>query len=265
MTEQELIESGILELYVSGALPQDEVIEIEKEISNSNLLQQEVEKIEASLITLAASVAPPLPAMVWSYILNSIQKVKKLATIEESRTNWAAITGWAAAILFIGGILWMLNQNNELQNTVVKTNIENTQLEENLNNKNTELAETNDVLEILRAKELKSFTLPGNQAVAPEAYAKIYLNKDATIAYIDAKGLPEPPRGKVYQVWSLIVEPLTPTSMGLLSSAELMSNNVYKFENFPNPEAIGITLEPEGGSETPTMTQLYILGGVTGQ
>ena len=159
----------------------------------------------------------------------------------------------------------MLNENNELQDTVVKTNIENTQLEENLNNKNTELAETTDVLEILRAKELKSFTLPGNQAVAPEAYAKVYLNKDATIAYIDAKGLPEPPRGKVYQVWSLIVEPLTPTSMGLLSSAELMSNNVYKFENFPNPEAIGITLEPEGGSETPTMTQLYILGGVTGQ
>lgn len=265
MTEQELIESGILELYVSGALPQDEVVEVENEIGKSNVLQNEVEIIESSLITLAESVAPPLPAMVWSYILASIKKVKKLTVVEESRTNWAAITGWAAAVLFIGGILWMLNKNNNLQDSIVKSKIENTQLEENLNNRNTELAETNDVLEILRSKDLKTFTLPGNQAVAPDAYAKVYLNKDANIAYIDAKGLPEPPRGKVYQVWSLIVEPLTPTSMGLLSSVELMSNNVYKFENFPNPEAIGITLEPEGGSKTPTMNQLYILGGVTGQ
>jgi len=265
MTEQEIIESGILELYVSGALPQNEIIELEKEINSSKVLQDEIENIESSLIKLASSVGPPIPAMVWSYILASIQKVKKLGAEKDSGTNWAAITGWAAAILCIAGIFWMLNENSGLRDSVVQSETENVQLEETINTQETQLAETNEVLDVLRSKELKSYTLPGNQAVAPEAYAKAYINNDANVAYIDSKGLPEPPRGKVYQVWSLIVEPLTPTSMGLLSDTELMSNGVYKFENFPTPEAIGITLEPEGGSETPTMNQLYILGGVTGQ
>src|SRR5690606_18591465 len=104
---------------------------------------------------------------------------------------------------------------------------------------------------------------PGNQAVAPEAFAKVYLNKKENIAYIDAKGLPAPPRGKVYQVWSLKMEPLTPTSVGLITEQNQLGEGIYKFVNFPDPEAFGITLEPEGGSETPTLSQLYILGAVS--
>lgn len=265
MNTNEIIESGILELYVTGALPQDEIVEVETALQNSNELQQEVERIEHSLISLAEAVAPPIPAMVWSYILTSISKVKQMGITDHKSTNWAAITGWAAALLAIAGIFWMLTQNNALQDSIVNSEAENEMLQQEIEATNSQLAETNQVLNVLRTKELKSYTLPGNQAVAPEAYAKAYLNNDANIAYIDAKGLPKAPRGKVYQVWSLIVEPLTPTSMGLLSDVELLGNDIYEFKNFPNPEAIGITLEPEGGSETPTLSQLYILGGVTGQ
>jgi anti-sigma-K factor RskA len=265
MDTNEIIESGILELYVTGALPQDEIVEVETAIANSDELKREVEKIEHSLISLAEAVAPPIPAMVWSYILASISKVKQIGATDHKTTNWSAITGWAAALLAIAGIFWMLNQNNSLQDSITDTEVENEFLQQQVDTTNTRLAETNQVLAVLRTKELKSYTLPGNQAVAPEAYAKAYLDNKANIAYIDAKGLPKAPKGKVYQVWSLIMEPLTPTSMGLLSAAELVSNDVYKFENFPTPEAVGITLEPEGGSETPTLSQLYILGGVTGQ
>lgn len=119
-----------------------------------------------------------------------------------------------------------------------------------------------ELLAVLRDKDVSRIPLQGQNA-APGAYATVYWNKEENRAYIDAKELPEPPRGKVYQVWSLKLEPLTPTSIGLLEDFMTDDNKIFTLENANQSEAFGITLEPEGGSETPSMDQLYVLGTVT--
>ena len=91
----------------------------------------------------------------------------------------------------------------------------------------------------------------------------MYFDKTNKVAYIDSRGLPEATTTKVYQAWSLKLDPLTPTSMGLLDQANEVEEGIYKFENVPDPDAFGITLEPAGGSESPTLTQLYTLGTVS--
>jgi hypothetical protein len=55
----------------------------------------------------------------------------------------------------------------------------------------------------------------GGQASA-RIFSKVYWNKDTQVVYVDAAGMPEPPKGMVYQVWALKLNPLTPTSIGLL-------------------------------------------------
>jgi len=262
MTAAEIIASGKLELYIYGALPIEEHAEIEEAISTSPEVQKELEHIEATLIQLAEAVAPPIPAMIWSHILTAISKVRTIRSADTDTSNWAAITGWAAAILCIGGIFWMLNQNNDLKDDLQVTSTENTELKDKVTTTEAQLAETSSILDVIRSKEYTSYTLPGNQAVAPEAFAKVYFNKKDKVAYIDAKGLPEAPRGKVYQVWSLIMEPLTPRNVGLLAIGTEVEEGIYRFDNVPDPEAFGITLEPEGGSEGPTLSQLYTLGTV---
>lgn len=263
MTAEELIASGKLELYVCGALPSEEVSEIEEAVASSLEVKREVELIEASLIGLAESVAPPLTAMVWTSVLNSIRKVRNINDVTQKITNWPAITGWAAAFIAAGGIFWMLQQKNALEQDIQITTIENTQLKDKVRLTEDELSEVNNILAIIGSKEYHTITLPGNVAVAPEAFAKVYYNKTNHIAYIDAAGLPVPPEGKVYQVWSLTLDPLTPTSMGLIEGLSDSEKGIHKFENIPATEAFGITLEPEGGSETPTMSQLYTLGTVS--
>ena len=42
----------------------------------------------------------------------------------------------------------------------------------------------------------------------------------------------------------------------------LTTFSTFTLENANESEAFGITLEPEGGSETPTLEQLYTLGAV---
>lgn len=262
MTPEELIASGNLELYVCGALPPEEADMVENAIFAHPEVKREVELIEEALLHLAQTVSPPVQAMNWSYILSRIQQ-KNGAKGTVRNLNWAAITGWAAAILFMGGIMWMLKQNNELNSGLERTNTQIIVLQEENETVKNQLAANERTLEILRSKEYQSFTLPGNQAVAPQAFAKVYLSKTQGVAYIDVKGLPPAPRGKVYQVWSLKMDPLTPSSMGLISSQNEIADGIYKFEGFPTPEAFGITLEPEGGSLTPTLSQLYTLGTIT--
>ncbi len=58
------------------------------------------------------------------------------------------------------------------------------------------------------------------------------------------------------------MQPLTPTSVGLLASTAEANKRIYRFEGFSEPEAFGITLEPDGGSESPSLDQLYTLGTI---
>jgi anti-sigma-K factor RskA len=103
----------------------------------------------------------------------------------------------------------------------------------------------------------------GGQTVAPESFAKIYWNKETETVYVDATGLPEPPEGKVYQIWSLKLSPtLTPTSIGLLENFKTNDQKLFAVSGTKDAEAFGITLEPAGGSKSPTMEQLYTLGKV---
>lgn len=262
MKPEEIIESGKLEMYVCGALPIDEAIEVERAIETHPEVKKETELIEESLIKLAEGVSPPLQSSTWFDIKHKITNLKNSDT-KVRKLNLPAVTGWAAAILFMVGIMWMLKQNNDLNKAIQVTTIQNTVLKEENSNVENQLIENNKTLDIIRSKEYQAYTLPGNQAVAPEAFAKVYLNNKENTVYIDVKGLPTPPRGMVYQVWSLKMEPLTPTSVGLIESQNKASDDIYKFVNFPSPEAFGITLEPDGGSESPTLSQLYTLGTIT--
>jgi anti-sigma-K factor RskA len=72
--------------------------------------------------------------------------------------------------------------------------------------------------------------------------------------------LPEPPKGMVYQVWALKLNPLTPTSIGLLDKFDDNNQRIFAVNNTGDAEAFAITLEPAGGSLNPTMEQLYTLG-----
>ena len=121
--------------------------------------------------------------------------------------------------------------------------------------------QTQELLNTLRDKNISVIPL-GGQDVSPTSYAKAYWNKQEEKVFIDAKGLPEPPDGFVYQVWSLKLSPLTPTSMGLLEDFATDENKVFALNNPNDSEAFGITLEPAGGGESPTLEQLYTLGVV---
>lgn len=262
MDIKKYIASGILELYVAGSLSEKENQEVYDAMQKYPELKTEVEAIEEAIIRLTSAVAPKDKKLIFKDIKNNIDTIKVINLNQDSKkSNLIKYAGWAASVALLIGSIWMFNQNNKLKNAIEVANNKNYELEEKISEANKSVAKTNELNAILRAKNIESITL-GGQAISPESYAKVYWNKEEQLAYIDVAGLPEPPAGKVYQVWSLKLNPLTPTSLGLLSDFQDDENKVFELANINDSEAFGITLEPEGGSESPTLEQLYTLGVV---
>jgi len=263
MDVQAYIASGILELYIAGLLSEEENLEVHGYALEHPEIMQEIEQIEAAILTLGKTVSPGLPhnfEVIRDMI--GIQKETKVVELGKKDINWSWYVGWAASVLLTAGLIWMYTQNQDLKTQIQVAETEKQSLEEQINDANASLEKSQELLSTIRDKNITVVPL-GGQNVSPTSYAKAYWNKQEQKVFIDAKGLPDPPDGFVYQVWSLKLNPLTPTSMGLLEDFELDENKIFALNNPNESEAFGITLEPAGGSESPTLEQLYTLGAVS--
>lgn len=259
MDSKEYIASGILELYVAGALSEKENAEVHAAIQKDPELLKEVQSIEKAIVLLSAA-AKVDDSYAFADIQNKLQTDdSKVIPITKAKRNWTQFSGWAAAFIFGSVLMYTVVQNNNLKTQIAT---EKQQLEEQIDKATNSLAEAEKLINVFRDKEIISVPLAG-QKVSPNAYAKVYWDKKTNSIYLDAKGLPEPPKGKVYQVWSLKLSPLTPTSLGTIDTFTADANKIFTIENTNESEAFGITLEPEGGSTSPTLEQLYTLGAVS--
>jgi anti-sigma-K factor RskA len=120
--------------------------------------------------------------------------------------------------------------------------------------KSTELAEINSVLS---SPEVQTIELAG-QEPAPDSSARVYWDVQRA-RWVVTADLPPAPEGKVYQLW--FVTPDAKISAGLINPDK--NGHGFAVVQFPSSAtqlaAAAITLEPEGGSEQPTMP-IYALG-----
>jgi len=262
MEAQEYIESGILELYVYGLLSEKENLEIAELAKKNPEVDHEIISIEKAVIALSSSFSP-------FHSVENFEKIKARLELKHGKvvdmkpaSNWSQYVGWAAAVLLLLGLGYQTLELTKTKEAISTVGNEKNKIEREYAFLNQQNKETEKNLSIVRDIKNTGVTL-GGQAVSPKSYAKVYWNKETKTTYIDAAGLPTPPKGMVYQVWSLKLSPvLTPTSIGLLDNFEGNSQKIFAVSQTDSAEAFGITLEPAGGSLTPTMEQLYTLGKV---
>src|SRR5262249_15455373 len=171
---------------------------------------------------------------------------------------------WAvAAALFVAllatVLVWLAERrSSELgKESVAALQRENSELRDQLARdtaKSTELAQINSVLTSTRWQIIPM----AGQDPAPDSSAKIYWDLPAA-RWVVTADLPPAPEGKVYQLW--FVTPEAKISAGLIAP----DKTGHGFIALQLPPDLGgvaaaaITLEPEGGSQQPTMP-IYVLG-----
>ncbi|MGB3777077.1 MAG: anti-sigma factor [Tunicatimonas sp.] len=114
-------------------------------------------------------------------------------------------------------------------------------------------------LSVVSSPEYQAIALAGTD-VSPESTARVFWNAGAEQLYLSPGNLPEPPTDKQYQLWAIVDG--APVSAGVFevtpddSSLQTLSSQIAQ------ASAFAITLEPRGGSPSPTMEAMYVQGAV---
>lgn len=83
---QKYLSSGILELYVFGALSEKESEEITSYVKQYSEIKKEVEEIEKSLLQLSAAIAPHKPDRIFEILKTNLIVSKKRFIIKRRLT-----------------------------------------------------------------------------------------------------------------------------------------------------------------------------------
>ena len=112
------------------------------------------------------------------------------------------------------------------------------------------------VLDVLKAPDTLRVGLKG-QPGAPAATGQAFWSRSAGLMFT-ADGLPALPAGRVYQLWT--ITGTTPTSAGTFEPdrSGSVSHVASVPAGAPPPDAFGVTIEPAGGSATPTLPIVLI-------
>ena len=110
------------------------------------------------------------------------------------------------------------------------------------------VANQNDPLnQVLQAGDVRQATV--NVTGGGTATVSVSPSKDAIV--VKMNDVPAPPPGKVYQMWLIPKDGSAPVSQGLMDAEALSKPAVVK--GISTAAALGITVEPTGGSTSPTM------------
>jgi anti-sigma-K factor RskA len=110
------------------------------------------------------------------------------------------------------------------------------------------VANQNDPLnQVMQAGDIRQATV--DVAGGGTATVSVSPSKDAVV--VKMNNVPPPPPGKVYQMWLIPKDGSAPVSQGLMDAEALSKPAVVK--GIRTAASLGITVEPAGGSTSPTM------------
>jgi len=275
---KEYISSGIIESYVLGVVSDQERREVECMSHIYPELQEHLFQVQQSLEQLSEGWEKEPPAELKNRVLAAIHTEALSEKMGESAQETAKVISlpraeiptksnglkWLAAasvILFVGvtGLfLTRTNQFNKVQQTLSAK-------EKALNEKETLLADLQSELgvyseerEFLTNDNTIAIALAGTP-VSPDAKVKVYWNPSENKMMLAGMNLPKTPTEKQYQLWAIVDG--KPVDLGVLEMDE-NTKAISRQTNVKDVQAFAITLEKKGGSPTPDLEQLYVIGNV---
>ncbi|HET7414526.1 MAG TPA: anti-sigma factor [Arthrobacter sp.] len=83
--------------------------------------------------------------------------------------------------------------------------------------------------------------------------AELAVSESVNAAVVRLQDVPAPPPGKVYQMWRLPASGSAPESVGVMTGEDVSDSSPTVVQGIKDYSAVAITVEPEGGSKSPTL------------
>ncbi len=268
MNADELIGSGLLEAYVMGQLHGDEATLVERMRSSDARVRAEIEAIELALeqAAMAGAVAPP-PGVKEAVLARATRpgpRVEPSGPVAPVRQGadvppywrWLAAASVAALIGSAYFNFRMMGELREVRQQLVRMEDERSVLAEEMQVQRTALTEANNQLAVVLAPASRTVELIGT-ANAPQAKARVYWDEASQAVHLAVAELPVAPEGKQYQLWALFDG--KPVDAGVFDATGRV---LWSMKNVSGAQAFAVTIENAGGSPTPTLETMVLMGQV---
>jgi anti-sigma-K factor RskA len=265
----EYIESGILELYACGMLSLEEMRDVELKSCQYAEIRQALSAAQLDLESYAFTHVIEPPAGLKEKIMREIEAPGTMRVVRGSGLEldqrrvssgrWTVLLAAASlALLIVAGSLayyfYGQNQSDKQQMADMQ------QIQSDLQQQMVQLKQAQNDQQILIAAVTSPSTVhvemkgvKGHQ----ENLASIFWNTQTSHVYLQINNLPAAPSNMQYQLWA--IDPKKgPVSIGVFD----VKNGIIEMENAASAKAFAVTLEQQGGSAAPTMSNMYVLGNV---
>ncbi|MBO9570824.1 MAG: anti-sigma factor [Chitinophagaceae bacterium] len=289
MNVREYISGGIIQSYVLGLANEAERAEFERMCEQYPEVRTAREAFELSLeqFALGNQVSPP-----------SNVKGKIFAAIDiESQTNLASaasglspaggstfreakregeprstklftlpkfqrlLSAAAVVLLLISTALnfYFFNQAKQYSQQYRELLTQQTEMVSNNQVLQTRMLEYEKAMEWMKDPDMVVIKMPAMpDGPDPTSATTVYWNSITKDVFLAINKLPIPAADQQYQLWAMVDG--KPVDAGVFDIKE--GPGMIKMKNIPRAQAFAITLEKKGGSSTPTMEKLYVLGKV---
>lgn len=277
MDIQSYISSGVIEAYVMGLATEEEIQILQCVQKHNAEVRQAVLDAELALEGLATQQAVPPPAhlkaAIWSALQEDVSEQKESetetqvtsgnttafipatpeVTANHNKQNFFRPLAIAASLLLLvslSGLVYLMREQNEMKTALAAAQKE--QL-------GTKLAynQLQQKWDMSSNPEMKTVMLKGVEK-HPGMKAMVYVDNKTKQTYLSLENLPPAPKDKQYQLWAIVDG--KPVDAGMYN--EQSGEMVQKMYIIEHAQAFAITLEKAGGSPTPTMEEMYVMGEI---
>ena len=198
------------------------------------------------------AIEPPeqLKARIFEKI-QSTEKIVRTSPATVRNIAWLKYAVAACFVLLAGSLYWnisLYNRNKKLQAEYDGTLVRLAYAEK-------------DIRTLRPNPNVKMASMKGMD-ISPQSYATVYWDTTSKNVYLLVNNLPVPPSDKQYQLWALLDG--RPIDIGMIDNNYFIKQDrlLVKAKNVQNAQAFAITLEKKGGSPTPSMDKMYVMGNL---
>ena len=264
MDLKEYIASGVLELYAMGALSAAEQQDVEEKCATHSEVAEELERIREALGKFAtAQSRNPRPAVRASLMekisagKNTRSRIVSMRSPHELTYKYLIAACIASLIISTFASVFFYQKWSEAEDRYVAVVNERNVMAQNLNLAKYESDKLNHDISVMRDPAITTITLKA--ADSTKYYmAHVFWNKYTRQTFIDISDLPMPPDSMQYQLWALAGG--QPVDAGVFDMHA--EGTMHKVKPIHEAEAWAVTLEPMGGSASPTMEQMYLVSKI---
>lgn len=279
MDINEYISSGVLELYVAGALTPEATREVENIAERYAEVRNEIDEIQAVLEGIANADAHPRPAL-HGRIMRAVAQLERetpvgrilsisehggreqgahapaLSVVWPRRARYLIAASLAFATLSAAAAGYFGYRWDKAEHDLAEAQVDNRRIVQRENTLRVRSEHLAANLDVLRSNPVR--VVMKGTSIASRSEAVVYWDRATNRVRLDPGTLPAPPPGKQYQLWAIAGG--APADAGLFEAGD--ETGLVAMRQVWSAEAFAVTLEPAGGSATPTLDAMYASGRV---